>query len=98
MTRDDDGHEPSGAPARPRLLAPGLTILAQFDNERTALNRTEIARLTGFPVSIARRYLLMLCDLGYLNEDCDGSFSRVDAESGPIRARRNDDGTQGSAA
>lgn len=98
MTSHDDSREPEPVPAYPRLLAPALTILAYFDRDGAVLDRTDIARLTGFPVSIARRYLVMLTGLGYLSEDCDRALRRTGPESGPIYAWHNDGGTRDSAA
>jgi DNA-binding IclR family transcriptional regulator len=85
MTREDDWREPGSAPARPHPLTSGLMVLAQFDSE-AALDQADIARLTGCSGSIARRYLVMLCDLGYLTEDRDGAY-RLSAKARPHHTR-----------
>jgi DNA-binding IclR family transcriptional regulator len=71
------------SPGRPYLIAPGLAILAQFD-DGAALDGTEIERLTGCLRAIARRYLVMLCGLGYLTVDHRGAYRLVNAESGLV--------------
>jgi hypothetical protein len=98
MTGGHDWCKPIGVSASPLLLGPGLMVLAQFDGEQTALDRTDIVRLTGCSRSIARRYLVMLSDLGYLTEDCDGAYRLSDAESESVGAGPEDGGTLDLAA
>jgi hypothetical protein len=95
MTRADNWSKPLGVPTGPRLLEPGLKVLAQFDAEQTVLDPTDIVLLTGCPSSIARRYLVMLCDLGYLTEDSSGAYRLSNAKSNPPC---DDGGTLGSVA
>ena len=52
-------------------LAKGLAVLEAFDTERQRLNATLAAQRTGITRAAARRHLLTLADLGYL--DTDGS-------------------------
>ena len=50
-------------------LAKGLAVLEAFDTERQRLNATLAAQRTGITRAAARRYLLTLADLGYLETD-----------------------------
>ncbi len=52
-------------------LAKGLAVLEAFDTERQRLNATLAAQRTGITRAAARRHLLTLAELGYL--DSDGS-------------------------
>ncbi len=52
-------------------LAKGLAVLEAFDTERQRLNATLAAQRTGITRAAARRHLLTLAELGYL--DTDGS-------------------------
>lgn len=52
-------------------LAKGLAVLASFDTERQRLNATQAAERAGLTRAAARRHLLTLAHLGYL--DTDGS-------------------------
>lgn len=52
-------------------LAKGLSVLEAFDTERQRLNATLAAQRTGLTRAAARRHLLTLAELGYL--DTDGS-------------------------
>jgi IclR family transcriptional regulator, pca regulon regulatory protein len=52
-------------------LAKGLAVLEAFDTERQRLNATLAAQRTGITRAAARRHLLTLAELGYL--ECDGS-------------------------
>jgi hypothetical protein len=97
MTRDDDRHGPSGDPAHSRLLAPALTILALFDNERTALDHTAVARLTSYSGLVAKRCLTTLSEIGYLSEAPGGRY-KLAGESEPMCARRGEGGTPDTAA
>ena len=98
MTREVDWHEPDGVPARPRLLAPALTILAQFDSEYAILDQTDIARLTGCSDSIAQLCLVALSELGYLTEIPDGAYRLAGGESDLKCGGCDEDGTLDTAA
>lgn len=63
----------------PLLLGPGLAILAQFDGG-AVLDGAEIELLTGCLQAIARRYLVMFSDLGYLTLDHMGAYRLAGAE------------------
>lgn len=52
-------------------LAKGLSVLESFDTERQRLNATQAAERAGLTRAAARRHLLTLAHLGYL--DTDGS-------------------------
>ena len=52
-------------------LAKGLAVLSSFDTERQRLNATQAAERAGLTRAAARRHLLTLAHLGYL--DTDGS-------------------------
>jgi IclR family pca regulon transcriptional regulator len=53
-------------------LAKGFSVLEAFDTERQRLNATQAAHRTGITRAAARRHLLTLHDLGYL--ESDGSY------------------------
>ena len=53
-------------------LAKGLAVLESFDTERQRLNATLAAQRTGLTRAAARRHLLTLTHLGYL--ETDGSY------------------------
>ena len=53
-------------------LAKGLAVLEAFDTERQRLNATLAAQRTGITRAAARRHLLTLAELGYLEND--GAF------------------------
>ncbi len=53
-------------------LAKGLSVLEAFDTERQRLNATLAAHRTGITRAAARRHLLTLAELGYLEND--GSY------------------------
>jgi IclR family transcriptional regulator, pca regulon regulatory protein len=53
-------------------LAKGLAVLEAFDTERQRLNATLTAQRTGITRAAARRHLLTLAALGYL--ETDGAF------------------------
>ena len=53
-------------------LAKGLSVLEAFDTERQRLNATLAAHRTGITRAAARRHLLTLAELGYL--ETDGSY------------------------
>ena len=50
-------------------LAKGLAVLEAFDTERQRLNATLAAQRTGITRAAARRHLLTLAELGYLDTD-----------------------------
>lgn len=50
-------------------LAKGLAVLEAFDTERQRLNATLAAQRTGITRAAARRHLLTLAELGYLETD-----------------------------
>ncbi|MBM3387656.1 MAG: helix-turn-helix domain-containing protein [Betaproteobacteria bacterium] len=50
-------------------LAKGLAVLEAFDTERQRLNATLAAQRTGITRAAARRHLLTLAELGYLEGD-----------------------------
>ena len=54
-------------------LVKGLAVLESFDTERQRLNATQAAERAGLTRAAARRHLLTLADLGYL-ESRDGYF------------------------
>ena len=53
-------------------MAKGMAVLESFDTERQRLNATLAAQRTGITRAAARRHLLTLAHLGYL--ETDGSF------------------------
>ena len=53
-------------------MAKGLAVLESFDTERQRLNATLAAQRTGLSRAAARRHLLTLAHLGYL--ESDGSY------------------------
>ena len=53
-------------------MAKGLAVLESFDTERQRLNATLAAQRAGLSRASARRHLLTLADLGYL--ETDGSY------------------------
>lgn len=67
---------PSSAPAQARTrpsdviqsLERGLCILTAFDEGRPAMNLAQIAARCGLPRSAARRFVLTLASLGYLEQ------------------------------
>ncbi len=80
MTRGADWRNSGGSSLEsPFLLGPGLAILAQFDGG-AVLHGVEVERLTGCLRAIARRYLVMFSDLGYLTVDHRGAYRLADAE------------------
>lgn len=50
-------------------LAKGIAVLEAFDTERQRLNATLAAQRTGITRAAARRHLLTLAELGYLETD-----------------------------
>ena len=69
----NDHGSPSIAPADFIAgLAKGLAVLESFDTERQRLNATMAAERAGITRAAARRHLLTLAYLGYL--ESDGSY------------------------
>nr|WP_297352362.1 IclR family transcriptional regulator C-terminal domain-containing protein [uncultured Caldimonas sp.] len=50
-------------------LEKGLSVIEAFDQEQSRLSMTEVAQRTGLTRAAARRYLLTLTQLGYVNYD-----------------------------
>lgn len=85
MSKESVGREPSS-------LQHGLTVLAQFEDERAVLDPTDIEWLAGVSRSTAQRCLLTLSGLGYLSRANDGSYKLAPPAARP-RARRGEDGS-----
>jgi len=98
MTREADWRAPCGLPTPPRLLAPVLTILAEFDSEYAVLGPAEIARLRGCSGSVARQCLVTLAELGYLTEDSNGAYRLAGGEFDQTVTGHDEDGTLDTAA
>jgi DNA-binding IscR family transcriptional regulator len=96
MTRENDRHGPGHDPTHSHLLAPALTILAQFDNE-TVLDHKDVARLAGCSGLVARRCLATLVEVGYLREAPNGRY-RLAGDSEPTCARGGEGGALDTAA
>lgn len=56
-------------------LARGLRVIAAFDRENDEMTLTEVARRSDMTRAAARRYLLTLCELGYVAGD--GKYFRL---------------------
>ena len=56
-------------------LARGLRVIAAFDRDHAEMTLTEVARRSDMPRAAARRYLLTLCELGYVAGD--GKYFRL---------------------
>jgi IclR family pca regulon transcriptional regulator len=52
-----------------QTLARGLSVIRAFDSEHTDLTLSEVARITGLPRAVARRFLHTLVQLGYMRTD-----------------------------
>lgn len=64
--------ELGGAPHKRDLIAgleKGLAVIEAFDQERPRLSITEVAERTGLTRAAARRYLITLQHLGYVQQD-----------------------------
>jgi IclR family pca regulon transcriptional regulator len=59
-------------------MAKGMAVLESFDTERQRLNATLAAQRAGLTRAAARRHLLTLAHLGYL--ETDGSFFWLGAQ------------------
>ena len=55
-------------------LERGLLVIRAFDSEHRELGLSEVARATGLTRAAARRFLLTLVKLGYMNFN-DGRFA-----------------------
>jgi DNA-binding IclR family transcriptional regulator len=82
---------------QPSSLRYCLAVLAQFEDERGVLSRTDIERMVGCSGSVAQRCLVRLSEIGYLTEAPDGHY-QLTGESEPGRARRGEGGTLDTAA
>jgi len=78
VTEGSGRHGKDGAPAPPQdplkrdLIAgleKGLAVIEAFDQERPRLSITEVAERTGLTRAAARRYLITLTHLGYVQQD-----------------------------
>ena len=64
--------EPDTAPNKRDLIAgleKGLAVIEAFDQERAKLSITEVAERAGLTRAAARRYLITLTHLGYVQPD-----------------------------
>ena len=61
--------EPAARPENVRALERGLAIIQAFDAEHTELTLSEVAKQTGLPRAVVRRFLYTLEDLGYVRTD-----------------------------
>src|ERR1700751_3923354 len=50
-------------------LERGLAVIRAFDADHPRLTLSDVARATGLTRAAARRFLLTLCDLGYVHPD-----------------------------
>ena len=72
MNRPEVAHaarSPAGDRERVRSLARGLAVIQAFGPERPAMTLTEVAAATGMTRAAARRFLLTLEDLGFVESD-----------------------------
>jgi IclR family transcriptional regulator, pca regulon regulatory protein len=71
---DDAAAEPTDAAGRGpyvQSLERGLAVIRAFDAEHTRMTLSEVARRTGLDRAAARRFLLTLVRLGYVQHDRD---------------------------
>lgn len=61
--------EPERQSHHVQSLARGLAVIRAFDETRTELTLSEVAREVGLTRAAARRFLLTLVDLGYVRSD-----------------------------
>lgn len=66
---DDPAAEPRRAPEFVQSLERGLAVIRAFDAEHPQLTLSEVARTTGLTRAAARRFLLTLVELGYVQTD-----------------------------
>ena len=57
------------APHFVQSLERGLAVIRAFDADHPQLTLSDVARATGLTRAAARRFLLTLCDLGYVHTD-----------------------------
>ena len=73
------GRRPNGDVVRDadfvQSLERGLSVIRAFDGAPTALTLSDVAKTTGLPRAAARRFLLTLVELGYM--DVDGRRFRL---------------------
>ena len=73
------GRRPNGDVVRDadfvQSLERGLSVIRAFDGAPTALTLSDVAKATGLPRAAARRFLLTLVELGYM--DVDGRRFRL---------------------
>lgn len=72
MNRPEVAHaarSPAGDRERVRSLARGLAVIQAFGPERPSMTLTEVAAATGMTRAAARRFLLTLEDLGFVESD-----------------------------
>jgi IclR family pca regulon transcriptional regulator len=67
--RSENGIAEAPRSERLQSLARGLTVMRSFTPEHPALTISEVAERTGLTRATARRVLLTLADLGYVNTD-----------------------------
>jgi IclR family pca regulon transcriptional regulator len=68
----DSEPSPGESAARPgnvRALERGLAIITAFDAKNSDLTLSDVARTTGLPRAVVRRFLYTLEDLGYVKTD-----------------------------
>jgi IclR family pca regulon transcriptional regulator len=70
MTAADSPHGPDFV----QSLVRGLSVILAFDAEHPTLTLSEVARATGLPRAAARRFLLTLVHLGYVDV-LNGTFA-----------------------
>src|SRR6478735_124346 len=61
--------EDGRAPHFVQSLERGLAVIRAFDEQHPELTLSDVARSTGLTRAAARRFLLTLCDLGYVRSD-----------------------------
>ncbi len=71
LATDGGGADTGGALKRDLIagLEKGLAVIEAFDQERPRLSITEVAERTGLTRAAARRYLITLAHLGYVQQD-----------------------------
>jgi IclR family pca regulon transcriptional regulator len=65
-------HSPGGAPAKRDLVAgleKGLAVFEAFDAEHPRLTMSQVAERTGLTRAAARRYVITLAHLGFMQQD-----------------------------
>jgi IclR family pca regulon transcriptional regulator len=64
-----EGEGGERAPYFVQSLERGLAVIRAFDEQHPELTLSDVARSTGLTRAAARRFLLTLCDLGYVRSD-----------------------------